>query len=283
VTAQDLGPASTGIEDRAWKKELDGSTSDPNTAANANQAQLISAIKAHITAGDKAAQKANDQYISAGQYLKELKSGLSQAEFLEIVRDKIGIGKSRAYDLLAIGDGTKTVKQVRDQINVRKIKHRQSVRSGTDKITENKRWWRENEQKWRDLWVAEGRSLADYRAGLNDHTSAVWEWRRAKRHEGIERERQAWLADHPDQTADDYDRVTTCAASDEDEAAYLEWLRGRKAERRETLAVEAERLASKLIELDRDTARAVHDLLRTVGGDIRLMCALAHRLDGDAS
>jgi hypothetical protein len=57
----------------------------------------------------------------------------------------------------------------------------------------------------------------------------------------------------------------------------------KEAERCETLAAEAERLASKLIELDRDTARAVHDLLWTVGGDIRLMCALAHRLDGDGA
>ena len=35
-------------------------------------------------------------------------------------------------DIVAIGDGSKTIEQTRDQANARKIKHRKSVRSGTD-------------------------------------------------------------------------------------------------------------------------------------------------------
>src|SRR5262249_35152978 len=36
------------------------------------------------------------------------------------------------YELLVIADGTKTVEQTRGETNVRKVKHRQSVRSRTD-------------------------------------------------------------------------------------------------------------------------------------------------------
>jgi len=109
------GPTSTAVvEDEARKSDQLASeiTSDNNASANANQAQLIKTIKAHIAKGDKAREKADQHYIAAGKYLKELKGDLSQAEFLEIVREKIGIGKSRTYELLAIADGTKTLADV---------------------------------------------------------------------------------------------------------------------------------------------------------------------------
>jgi hypothetical protein len=131
-----LAPASAATEGMGQDvDQLSSRIDSTNTkSADTNQAQLIKVIKAHIAAGDKLASKANDyyiagdranmagdkaaakaddHYIAAGQYLKELKGDLSQAEFLEIVREKIGIGKSRTYELLAIGDGTKTVQQVR--------------------------------------------------------------------------------------------------------------------------------------------------------------------------
>jgi hypothetical protein len=78
-----------------------------------NESQLARAIKAHIDKGDKAKDKAEQHYIAAGQYLKQLKDGHSQAGFLKIVQEKIGIGKTRTYELLAIADGTKTVESVR--------------------------------------------------------------------------------------------------------------------------------------------------------------------------
>ena len=39
-------------------------------------------------------------------------------------------------DIVAIADGSKTIEQTRDQANARKIKHRKSVRSGTDNVGE---------------------------------------------------------------------------------------------------------------------------------------------------
>jgi hypothetical protein len=102
---------------------------------SAEKAQLILTIKTHIEKGDKATQKANDHYIAAGQHLKTLKNnhGGTWAEWEELLKTKIGIGKSRASELMQIADGTKTVEQTRALANTRKIKHRESLRSGTEK------------------------------------------------------------------------------------------------------------------------------------------------------
>jgi hypothetical protein len=72
---------------------------------------LIRAIKAHIAKGDKAKDKAEQHYIAAGQHLKTLKAGHggSWAEWEELLKTKIGIGKSRASELMRIADGRKTV------------------------------------------------------------------------------------------------------------------------------------------------------------------------------
>jgi len=135
MTAQDLAPASTGIEDRGRKSELDGSTSDNNDSADANQAQLISTIKAHIAAGDKAAQKANDHYISAGQHLATLKKehAGSWAEWEELLKTKVNIGTGRASELMQIADGRKTVEQIRADASQRK--RQQRLRDVTKKIS----------------------------------------------------------------------------------------------------------------------------------------------------
>src|SRR5262245_7232884 len=71
------------------------------------EAQLIKSIKAHIAKGEQ-------HYISAGLHLAKLKETCSdQATFLALVKDKIGIGKSRTYELLQIADGRKTIEEVR--------------------------------------------------------------------------------------------------------------------------------------------------------------------------
>src|ERR1700741_1579538 len=79
------------------------------------ETQLVKTIKAHIAAGDKAAEKSNNHYTAAGQHLKTLKAshGGTWAEWEALLRDKIGIGKSRASELMAIADGRKTVESAR--------------------------------------------------------------------------------------------------------------------------------------------------------------------------
>jgi len=92
----------------------------------ATSTQLISLIKAHIAKGDKAKEKADDHYIAAGQYLKQLKDeqGGTWDEWETLLKTKIGIGKSRASELMQIADGRKTVESVREETNERKKEHR---------------------------------------------------------------------------------------------------------------------------------------------------------------
>jgi len=91
-----------------------------------NESQLIQTIKAHIAKGDKAKDKAEQHYIAAGQHLKTLKAshGGSWAEWEELLKTKIGIGKSRASELMRIADGRKTVEQVRADTAERTAKTR---------------------------------------------------------------------------------------------------------------------------------------------------------------
>ena len=80
-----------------------------------NETQLVQRIKAHIAKGDQAAEKSAQHYISAGQHLKTLKAqhGGSWAEWEELLKTKIGIGKSRASELMQIADGRKSVEEIR--------------------------------------------------------------------------------------------------------------------------------------------------------------------------
>ena len=83
-----------------------------------------------------------------------------------------------------------------------------------------------NERLWRQQWLAEGRSIDDYRAGLDDPESEVWDWRRAKGRAAIAAEREAWLADHPGNPLPEH----LCSMTDAEYAEYLRWSaeKGRK-------------------------------------------------------
>ena len=101
-------------------------SSSNNLSANANQAQLISSIKAHIARGDKAAKKAEDHYIAAGQYLAALKKehAGSWAEWAELLKTKVCISTGRASELMQIADGRKTVEGLAAASTERSKKHR---------------------------------------------------------------------------------------------------------------------------------------------------------------
>jgi hypothetical protein len=106
-----------------------------------NESQLVRTIKAHIAKGDHAAEKSEQHYISAGQHLKTLKSqhedaGGTWAQWESILREKIGIGKSRASELMQIADGRKTVERVRTETAERTAKTR-ALRSSPLRSGEN--------------------------------------------------------------------------------------------------------------------------------------------------
>src|SRR5260370_15620420 len=78
-----------------------------------------------------AKRKAEECQIAIGQHLKAIKAARPD-DWEDIVKAECNLGRTRAYELMAISGGTKTVEQTRAQTNIRKIKHRKCVRSGTD-------------------------------------------------------------------------------------------------------------------------------------------------------
>src|SRR6516164_4483614 len=76
-------------------------------------------------------RKAEECQIAIGQHLNTIKAARPD-DWEDIVKAECNLGRTRAYELMAISGGTKTVEQTRAQTNIRKIRHRKSVRSGTD-------------------------------------------------------------------------------------------------------------------------------------------------------
>jgi hypothetical protein len=92
----------------------------------------------HYKAAEKHKEKADQQYIAAGIYLKEAKQRCLKTKgmtFEKFLRQHCPIGKSRAYEVIAIADGTKTIDEVREANANRqaaKRKRETSVRDVTD-------------------------------------------------------------------------------------------------------------------------------------------------------
>jgi hypothetical protein len=77
---------------------------------------LADTIKAHIAAGDKAFDKSEQHYKSAGIHLKEAKDKVSRRADLTwqgFLFGQCGLKRSRADELIAIADGRKTLEEVR--------------------------------------------------------------------------------------------------------------------------------------------------------------------------
>src|SRR5262249_2217669 len=100
--------------------------SETDVKPGADQERLISTIRAHIAKGDHASKKAEQHYIAAGQHLATLKASHAGTwkERETLLRAKLNISTGRASELMQIADGRKTLDQVRDDTNRRKIEHR---------------------------------------------------------------------------------------------------------------------------------------------------------------
>ena len=61
---------------------------------------------------------------------------------------------------------------------------------------ENAAYWREQEKRWRDLWLRDhpGKTVKDYQRLSGD---VLWDWRPAKGEASLAAERRAWERDHP--------------------------------------------------------------------------------------
>jgi hypothetical protein len=73
---------------------------------------LCKSIKALVAKGDHAATKAEQFYIAAGKHLVELKARCPK-EWEKLANEKIGIGRSRAYEYIQLADGKKSLADLR--------------------------------------------------------------------------------------------------------------------------------------------------------------------------
>jgi hypothetical protein len=112
-------------ETRRFPKEDD--EGEPPIPAEA--LTLARRVKALVEKGDRAAEKAEQFYKSAGLHIKEIKQKYSE-HWEIIVRDRCGLGRSRAYELMAIADGRTTLERVRAGAT-----ERQKIRRAKSSVT----------------------------------------------------------------------------------------------------------------------------------------------------
>jgi hypothetical protein len=84
---------------------------------------LARRIKAMIEKAETYHEKAENLYKSAGIHIAEIKDKRPD-DWEAIVKDECGLGRSRAYELMAIADGRTTLEKVRASTNERKKIHR---------------------------------------------------------------------------------------------------------------------------------------------------------------
>ncbi len=82
-------------------------------------------IVAHITAGDQAKDKAVEHYKAAGLLLLDVSNNKHPKDFTAfLTRSCAGLGRSRAYELMQMAGGRKTVEQIRADTKKRVDRHR---------------------------------------------------------------------------------------------------------------------------------------------------------------
>ena len=104
--------------------------------------QLGTFAHGHYKAGEKAQDRAEQQMISAGLYLKEAKERLdlrknpnAPMNFAQFLLHHCPIGKSRAYEIIAVADGRKSFTDEADRRQ--SYRERDSVRTETTERTQD--------------------------------------------------------------------------------------------------------------------------------------------------
>jgi hypothetical protein len=94
-----------------------------------NHVEAINALSAKIA---KAESKIDQYQRSIGQHIAAIKKARPD-DWVTVVKTECNLSRTRAYELMAIADNTKTSEQICASADQRKLKHRgNSVRSGTD-------------------------------------------------------------------------------------------------------------------------------------------------------
>jgi len=83
----------------------------PLTAADELNVKAVNAMLA--IARGRAAHKREPWYKAAGLHLEMLRRGKTTEVWAEIVRKHVGLGLARAYELIELGSGRKTLAELR--------------------------------------------------------------------------------------------------------------------------------------------------------------------------
>jgi hypothetical protein len=133
----DVAPASeSDLRECASEPLLlpDGAGALPASMDGPEVESLIRTVRTLVAKGDKAAAKSEQFYVAAGQHLWPLKNQHrgSWAEWEDLLKERCGLGKSRASELMRIANGTTTVEQIRSEKaeSVRKVRAVSPLRSG---------------------------------------------------------------------------------------------------------------------------------------------------------
>lgn len=99
--------------------------------------QLGSTIKAHLSTAEKYIGKSEGHYKAAGLHLVEAKQRIEAGEYEGrfgkfLTLECNSLSSSRAYELIAIANGTKTVESIRAAVNERAARARSPMPSESD-------------------------------------------------------------------------------------------------------------------------------------------------------
>lgn len=114
--------------------------------------QLGAQAKAHIMSGDKAKEKVEQHYKSAGLYLIAARERVKNQglHWVAWLRENVRVAPSRAYEIIAIADGTKSLEEVREVERDKKREQRAKAKaenSGTSRKREYRRKIKEMKEK----------------------------------------------------------------------------------------------------------------------------------------
>jgi hypothetical protein len=156
--------------------------------------QTAKTIRALISKGDAAADKAEQYYKAAGLSLKKMRAEFKADKqgdetWAQYVKKHCDVGIRRSQELIAIADGRTTLEKVRatKAESARRLRQRalRSARPSPEEIEAHR-------ARVQADWLAEhpDKTRKDYPFAMP--------WERAQ---------EKWLAEHPDKTVDDYDAV----------------------------------------------------------------------------
>lgn len=104
---------------------------------------LGTTIKHHIVAAEKHQEKQESHFKSAGIYLIEARDRVKAGEyesphFSHFLVQYAKMSPSRAYELIAIADGTKTVESIREAVNERYARNKpNAMSSDTNEVVDS--------------------------------------------------------------------------------------------------------------------------------------------------